>query len=102
MVSVADNFYGMARMGFRVEDGQEVLYYTISNGTSIRRANLTLRQDTLFLQGAAAQSGLGNFNSALALRSGDYAPFGGELDRDGRQSRAHRIQAGQSCITQLR
>ncbi|CAG0962212.1 hypothetical protein PLCT2_00824 [Planctomycetaceae bacterium] len=81
VVSVADNFYGMARMGFRVEDGQEVLYYTISNGTSIRRANLTLRQDTLFIQGAAAQSGLGNFNSALALRSGDYAPFGGGTGR---------------------
>lgn len=77
VISASDNFYGMARMGFRMEDGQEVLYYTVSNGTSLRRANLTLRQDALFLQGAAAQSGLNNFNSALALRSGNFAPFGG-------------------------
>jgi len=81
VVSVADNFYGMGRMAFRVEDGQEVLYYTVSGGTSIRRANLTLRQDALFLQGAAAQTGLSNFNSALALRGGEYSPFGGGTGR---------------------
>jgi hypothetical protein len=81
VISAADNFYGMARMGFRIEDGQEILYYTVSNGTSLRRANLTLRQDALFLQGAAAQGGLSNFNGALALRGGDYSPFGGGTGR---------------------
>lgn len=77
VVSAADNFFGMARMAFHAEDGQEFLYYTISNGTDIRRANLTLRHDTLFIQGASAQSGLSNFNSALALRGANFAPFSG-------------------------
>lgn len=83
VISALDNFYGMARMGFRSEDGQEFLYYTISNGTSLRRANLVLREDALFLQGAAPLAGLGNFNSALALRSGTYAPFGAGTGRIG-------------------
>jgi hypothetical protein len=83
VISALDGFFGMARMAFLTEDGQEFLYYSISNGTSLRRANLTMRQDALFLAGAAPVAGLSNFNSALALRSGDYAPFSGGAGRIG-------------------
>jgi hypothetical protein len=82
VIDSADNLPSMGRMGFRFEDGQEFLYYTLGAGVGVRKALLALKQDFAVFDAAPPQPGLTNFSSSLAFDSNsNFAPYGGGAGR---------------------
>ncbi|MBK9975108.1 MAG: hypothetical protein IPP14_10085 [Planctomycetes bacterium] len=78
----ADNFPAAASMGFRTEQGQEVLYIAAGDGR-ILRSVLSTRAYTQFATAAAPPAGETVFPSALAIESATapFRPFSGDASR---------------------
>lgn len=78
----ADNFPAAASMGFRTEQGQEVLYIAAGDGRVLRSV-VAARAYTQFATAAAPPVGEVVFPSALAIESPNapFRPFSGDAAR---------------------